>query len=317
MLAYRLIAWIVLRKITSRAKRIHRFLYQSDDVLTPATCGVLQPYIVLPTDWRTWPTETRRAALAHEYAHIRRRDTLTLALTRFATSIYWFHPLTWWLAREISNQAELSCDAAVLEKSGDAKSYSRILLTFAEKVTEAKHRIALPRMAFATASGMSQRIDRIFELSGGNLRKLSHPGLLLALSGLPLTALIAAVALGSPILHYKPAQPKLLAQSTPAPANPTVQSIPAPAPNVQPSKSPQRLEALSSFTPTDSENAGDALVVNGTLSFGLRRSRQISPSSETFLLAQSAAPPASRAAQPPAVSARSADPPACLRCSFS
>jgi len=102
MLAYRLIAWLVLRKIISRAKQVHRFVYQSDDVLTPATCGVLQPSIILPTDWRTWPNDTRRATLAHEYAHIRRYDTLTLALTRFATSIYWFHPLTWWLARQIS-----------------------------------------------------------------------------------------------------------------------------------------------------------------------------------------------------------------------
>ena len=245
MLAYRLIAWILLRKIMSSAKRIHRFVYQSNDVLTPATCGVQKPTIILPADWRTWPTETRRAALAHEYAHIRRHDTLTLALTRFATTIYWFHPLTWWLSRQISDQAELSCDAAVLEKSGDAKQYSRILLTFAEQVTAAQHRIALPRLTFASASGMSQRIDKIFELSGSDLRKLARPGLFLALSGLPLTALIAAVSLGAPepkpILIPTAPQPitaptitppaKLLAQSTtpPPPSTPKPEAPPTPA----------------------------------------------------------------------------------------
>ena len=55
----------------------------------------------------------RRAVLAHEFAHIRRNDTLISALARLVKSVFWFHPLAWWLSRKVSELAELSCDAVM------------------------------------------------------------------------------------------------------------------------------------------------------------------------------------------------------------
>jgi uncharacterized protein (TIGR03435 family) len=62
-------------------------------------------------------------------------------------------------------------------------------------VQAAGHRAALPGLAMAARSGMSQRIDQVFELAGGNLRRLSRPGMVLALAGVPVLFVAATVGL--------------------------------------------------------------------------------------------------------------------------
>src|SRR6185295_15578382 len=68
---------------------------------------------------------------------------------------------------------------------------------FAEAVNRAGRRVALPGLAMAASSGMGQRIDQVFELSGGTMRKLTRPGILLPLMGVPVMCLAAAVGLGA------------------------------------------------------------------------------------------------------------------------
>ena len=196
MAAYRVNGWMMLVRVMSRSKVLRlRRLRESADVLTPVTVGVLRPSVILPAGWVRWNTNTKRAVLAHEFAHIRRGDRWISFLTRLAKCVYWFHPLAWWISRQIADLAELSCDAVVLEKNGDPGSYSRILLGFAETVHAAGYRAALPGLAIASRSGMGHRIDQVFELASGNLRRLSRPGIVLALLGLPAIFVAATVGL--------------------------------------------------------------------------------------------------------------------------
>jgi bla regulator protein BlaR1 len=257
MVAYRLAGWVLLRRVISRSRRLRARLRESDDVLTPVAVGVLRPMVILPAGWRAWNTNTRRAVLAHEFAHLRRHDTLVSALARFAQCVFWFHPLAWWLSRKISDLAELACDAAVLERVDDPAGYSRILLEFAGAVNRAGRRVALPGLAMAASSGMFRRIDQVFELSSGlssgKLRKLSRPGVLLAFMGVPVMCLAATVGLGEtqalsprpsvalivpappPALAATPvhwqAVPKMVAQQSGAPRTvaPSTKAQPAPA----------------------------------------------------------------------------------------
>ena len=62
--------------------------------------------MVLPVGWGEWHVSTRRAILAHEFAHIRRRDGLTSMLARWITCVFWYHPIAWLVARAISETAE-------------------------------------------------------------------------------------------------------------------------------------------------------------------------------------------------------------------
>lgn len=227
---YRLIGWTLLRRVVSRARRVHgRRVMESADLATPVAAGVLLPVVILPTGWREWSAATKGAVLAHEFAHLRRRDTLVAALTRLAQCVLWFHPLTWWLARKLHDLAEFACDAAALEKNDDPAGYSRILLDFADAVNRNGHRTAWPGLAMASSSNMGQRIDELFELSGGTTRKLSRPALFLALIGVPVLCLAASLGLSE-----RQAQPIIKAAGGmpySEPAHPSAAMAPAAAPS--------------------------------------------------------------------------------------
>jgi VWFA-related protein len=198
MVLYRAMGWVMLRLVLYRSTPLRgRALRESGDVVSPAAVGVLRPAVLLPMGWRDWEPDTRRAVLAHEFAHIRRKDAWISALGRLVTSVLWFHPLAWWLSRKVSGLAELACDAVALECVGDPAGYSRILLDFADRVNRAGSRAALPGLAMAaSSSGMGKRIDQVFELAGGNMRWLARPGAWLALVGLPAVCLAATVGWG-------------------------------------------------------------------------------------------------------------------------
>jgi len=200
MAVYRLLGQALLRQVLLRSRSIRGpWLRESADILTPVAVGVLHPTAILPVGWRAWSRQTRRAVLAHEFAHLRRHDAAVAGLAHLVQCLFWFHPLAWWLSRHIANLAELSCDAAALERMDDAAGYSRILLEFADAVHRAGRRVALPGLAMAAGPDMGRRIDEVFELSAGTLRRLSRPEIVLALVGLPVLALAATVALGRPV----------------------------------------------------------------------------------------------------------------------
>src|SRR5258708_21348290 len=68
---------------------------ESSDVIAPVAVGVLRPSVIFPAGWRDWTPATRRAVLAHEFAHLRRHDVLVAAFARLVQCVLWFHPLTW------------------------------------------------------------------------------------------------------------------------------------------------------------------------------------------------------------------------------
>jgi Flp pilus assembly protein TadD len=81
----------------------------------PGACGLFQQYVVLPDGLSLHLTAAEmQAVVAHEMAHIRRWDNLTAALARAAASVFWFHPLLWWLERRMLAERETACDEMVL-----------------------------------------------------------------------------------------------------------------------------------------------------------------------------------------------------------
>jgi len=86
-----------------------------------------------------WPTRglayTRAdltpSLIAHELAHIARRDTWVARLEVLVLAALWWHPLFWWIRREVHRYAELSCDAWALW------AYPQDRLAFAEALIDA------------------------------------------------------------------------------------------------------------------------------------------------------------------------------------
>lgn len=76
-------------------------------------CGV-RPKLVIPEDlWSSLDDDSRRAVIAHELAHLKRRDHLLHWVAALVGAAYWWHPAAWWARRRMNEEAEASCDAWV------------------------------------------------------------------------------------------------------------------------------------------------------------------------------------------------------------
>ena len=100
----------------------------------PLTFGVLRPTVLLPEDLEAG-TAQFQLVLAHELAHIRRKDCLRKALFAACLCLYWWHPLVWLMTILANRDMELACDEAVLCALGPKckKVYALTLLDMAQR----------------------------------------------------------------------------------------------------------------------------------------------------------------------------------------
>ncbi len=129
----------------------------------PVSIGWLRPVLLLPDDWRTWPTAKLDAVLIHEREHVRRRDPLVQFLALLNRCVFWFHPLAWWLERNLTALAEEACDNAVLASGHAPHDYARYLIEMARSVSETEARIRWAGAVTFSSGALSQRIRRIMD----------------------------------------------------------------------------------------------------------------------------------------------------------
>ena len=133
-------------------------LLQSSWVCVPAVAGWLRPVILLPVSALTnMPVDQLQTLLAHELAHVRRHDyPINLAMTAIET-LFFYHPLTWWISRQIRREREDCCDDIAAEAAG-----SRVLYALALADLEA---LRLPS-GFAPAASDGSLLRRVRRLLG-------------------------------------------------------------------------------------------------------------------------------------------------------
>ena len=86
--------------------------------------------MLIPSFLLTDPgSEELRAVLAHELAHVRRRDHLVRWLEWLACSVFWWNPVAWWARHQLRIAEEACCDQlAVAAGKSCPKIYARALL---------------------------------------------------------------------------------------------------------------------------------------------------------------------------------------------
>lgn len=112
----------------------HILVFSSDEIASPMTCGILKPYIYLPTRMDFGNRELLRHILMHEIMHIKHRDNWMKAVMLAALCLNWFNPLVWLMAKCLASDLETACDEAVLKHYQDEderKSYAFSLLAMA------------------------------------------------------------------------------------------------------------------------------------------------------------------------------------------
>jgi beta-lactamase regulating signal transducer with metallopeptidase domain len=219
------LAWILIAAV--RLTRFHRALRNtvecSDDVQRCASAvarklGMYRQFRLRMTDARlsplVWPIgrptivvsrpllaelshEEIKTLLAHELAHLRRRDHWLRWFELFVTAIYWWHPVVGWTRRMISRAEEQACDAWVVWAFPDAaKRYATALFKTMQMVSD--HRSAAPLVAsrLGSSGNIKHRIEDIMNATWNCRLSLSALTMLMliALTILPLSVRAVSAA---------------------------------------------------------------------------------------------------------------------------
>jgi beta-lactamase regulating signal transducer with metallopeptidase domain len=141
----------------------------------PMTCRIFNPVVVLPSGFtdRVSTAELRAVAI-HEFSHIKHKDLFILSIVSVVRAVFFFHPLLWFAAHEISFLVESSCDNEVLNLTGDRLSYAKMLSRLAHNM---HHRIIKTELAVGIIFSKSmfyRRINCIVSRSKEQIRNLSR-----------------------------------------------------------------------------------------------------------------------------------------------
>lgn len=127
MAVYAVLTTIRLRLQVREAARVAGNLWQCDHLRSPFILGVFRPRIYLPSDLSG---TARDSVVAHEQAHLHRRDHWWKPLGFVLLTVYWFNPLMWVAYVLLCRDIEAACDERVVRDmtAPDRKAYSEALL---------------------------------------------------------------------------------------------------------------------------------------------------------------------------------------------
>lgn len=126
------ISYLRVRRKIGTAVLLCDNIYQSENVSSPFVLGLVRPKIYLPFSLND---EESASVIAHEQAHIRRRDHLWKPLGFLLLSVYWFNPIMWISYVLLCRDIELACDEKVVGALTPAEraDYSQALLSCSVK----------------------------------------------------------------------------------------------------------------------------------------------------------------------------------------
>lgn len=124
----------------------------------PGIWGIIRPVLLLPEGIleRLTP-EQWESIVAHELCHVRHRDNLVGAVQMFVETVFWFHPLVWWVGKRIVQERERACDEEVLLLGSERRIYAQAIL----KVCESYLKSPLECVSGVSGADLKRRIEGI------------------------------------------------------------------------------------------------------------------------------------------------------------
>ena len=127
LMIYTTISYWQLRCKIGTAVRYNGNVFQSENVSSPFVLGIFKPRIYLPFEISSQAIE---CVVAHEQAHIERKDYLWKPIGFLLLTIYWFNPLMWVAYMLLCRDIELACDEKVIKNLGYVQRarYTQVLV---------------------------------------------------------------------------------------------------------------------------------------------------------------------------------------------
>ena len=128
MFTYSLCSYLWLRHKVKVSLCYRDNIYFCDSIATPFVFGIIKPRIYLPSGMAETQMES---VIAHETAHLKRKDHWWKTVAFFLLSVYWFHPLLWVSYLLFSRDIERACDERVVRElePEERKEYAEALVS--------------------------------------------------------------------------------------------------------------------------------------------------------------------------------------------
>jgi RND family efflux transporter MFP subunit len=179
------------------------------------------PRLILPAElWARLGEAEQDAVLAHELAHLRRRDHWVRWLELAALGLYWWHPAAWWARRELGKAEERCCDAWVLwALPGAAEAYAAALLDTVTFLSASRSAVPVGASGAGRVLELKRRLGMI--LNGSTSK--AAPAVPRTVLGLGVVALLLLPvwAPGDPPDPAQPPDPPAKQSTTPSAAGKT------------------------------------------------------------------------------------------------
>lgn len=127
LLVYALVGFLCIRRKMREAVHLRDNIWLCDSVKSPFIVGIARPRIYLSS---AIDEERMKYVLAHEQAHLKRKDHWWKPLGYLLLAVYWFNPLMWAAYILFCRDIELACDEKVIKDMDmdGKKAYSRVLV---------------------------------------------------------------------------------------------------------------------------------------------------------------------------------------------
>ena len=169
LVAYTIISYRRLHREIDTAVRYKDNIFQSENVKSPFVLGIIKPRIYLPFNMNGQDLEH---VVAHEQAHIHRKDHWWKPLGFLLLTIHWFNPLMWLAYVLLCRDIELACDEKVIKELGNEQraDYTQALVACSVN----RRMIAACPLAFGEV-GVKDRVKSVM-----NYKKPAFWGVVLA-----------------------------------------------------------------------------------------------------------------------------------------
>lgn len=155
LMVYTAISYIRVRRSVAERVPYQGNIFLCDHVRSPFILGLVRPKIYLPSHMDTIAMES---VLAHERAHLKRRDHWWKLLGFLILTVHWFNPLCWIAYVLLCRDIELACDEKVIRQMDvdGKKQYSAALL----ECSAGRRLVTICPLAFGEV-GVKERIKNV------------------------------------------------------------------------------------------------------------------------------------------------------------
>ena len=142
-------------------------IFESAIAKTPMVIGAIKPVVLIPMGLLTSMTpEQVEAIMAHELAHIKRKDFMVNLIQLGTEIIFFFNPFVLWVSSLIRKERELCCDDMAIALTGDKIIYANTLVKCKE--------YGSPVYSMNFVSGGKPLLNRVKRILGLSKSSLSN-----------------------------------------------------------------------------------------------------------------------------------------------